>query len=83
MAYGSLANHVKEDALVRLYEELGCRFLEFVEIFTYISQRAQIHNSDDLLRLYERYQVTGSSLAKEQLIERGILSITAKKSLKQ
>lgn len=73
-AYGSLAHCVSEKAYASVYEEFSHRFLEFVDVLTYISQKALVQTNEDLLRLYERYVTTGSPLAREQLLEKGLIT---------
>lgn len=74
-AYGSLAGTVKEDNLVEVFRELSRRFLEFAEVLTYISSRAALTNEENIMRLYETYSRTGSSLAREKLIEKGLIAV--------
>jgi hypothetical protein len=73
MAYGQLAIALEPDIASGLYSQFSRRFLEFVDLLTYISQNSQMQSNQDLLRLYERYIKTGSELAKEQLLESGLL----------
>lgn len=74
-AYASLADCVREDGVSQIYRTFSQRFIEFVDVLTYISQQTTIHNDQGLLRLYDRYMRTGSELAKEQLIEMGVLTL--------
>lgn len=73
-AYSSLAKHVRDDILSKIYTEFSGRFMEFVDVLTYISQKAQIQSNEDILRLYDKFVETGSELAKEQLLEKGIVA---------
>ena len=75
MAYGALAGSVREDTLAKVYGEFARRFLDFVEILTYISSRASLHNEENIMRLYETYAKTGSDLAREKLIEKGLIAV--------
>lgn len=77
-AYGSLASLQQSDIHGKVYSEIAHRFMDFVDVLTYISQQSLVQTNEDLLRLYDRYIATGSSLAREQLIEKGLLNITAK-----
>ena len=79
-AYGCLAEQAEESLYAKLYEEFAHRFLEFVDVLTFISQKVLIQTNKDLLRLYDRYISTGSELAREQLIENGLLANPLKKS---
>jgi len=75
-AYGNLAIHVREDTFKQVYSELASRFTQFVDVLTYISTRALMQTNEDLLRLYDRYLRTGSDLAKERLVEKGLVPIS-------
>jgi hypothetical protein len=57
-----------------MYGEFSARFSGFVDVLTYISQDSLVQSNKDLLRLYDRYLVTGSRLAEEQLMEKGLLN---------
>ena len=72
-AYKSLARELSQDLMAQVFDEISTRFLEFVDVLTYLSQTLMVQSNSDLLRLYDRYLATGSTLAKEQLIEKGIL----------
>jgi len=73
-AYQNLSTVVKEGASRQIYQELASKFLEFVEILTFISSKTLIQSNQNLLRLYDRYVTTGSKLAREQLLEQGLLT---------
>ncbi len=73
VAYGQLASELEPDLSATVYSQFSQRFLEFVDLLTYISQNSQVQSNQNLLRLYERYIKTGSELAKEQLLESGLL----------
>lgn len=73
-AYSSLAHEVDDEDLAFIYDEFSQKFLEFVDLLTLISQKSMVQTNTDLLRLYDRYISTGSKLAKEQLIENGLLT---------
>lgn len=74
-AYASLAGFTKEDTLAKVYTTFSERFMDFVDVLTVISQASQIQSNESILRLYERYLRTGSDLAKEKLIEMGVLTV--------
>lgn len=74
-AYGWLADSVAEDEAAMIYRTYSRRFLEFVDVLTYISQRALVQTDQSLLRLYDRYLRTGSELAREQLAEHGVVPV--------
>jgi hypothetical protein len=84
VAYGTLAQYASEP-IARVYSVFSKRFVEFVDVLTYISQSAQVQNDQNILRLYDRYIKTGSKLAKEKLMEIGIVALPPEnaKSTKQ
>jgi len=73
-AYGNLASELGAEHTGHVYGEFSRRFLDYVDLLTYISQSSLVQSNQDLLRLYERYVLTGSELAREQLIEKGLLA---------
>jgi hypothetical protein len=75
MAYGALAESVREDTLAKVYREFARRFLEFVEVLHHISAQASVTNEENIMRLYEVYAKTGSDVAREKLIEKGLIAI--------
>ena len=74
-AYAGLADCVREDTVAQVYKIFSQRFFDFVEVLTYISQQTMIQNDENVLRLYERYMKTGSNLAKDKLLEMGVLTV--------
>ncbi|MEZ0390819.1 MAG: hypothetical protein ACAH59_01295 [Pseudobdellovibrionaceae bacterium] len=74
-AYSSLADCLREDAVSQVYRVFSHRFIEFVDVLTYISQQSFVQTDQGLLQLYDRYMRTGSELAKEKLIEMGVLTL--------
>jgi hypothetical protein len=85
-AYGTLSKAVdKQDPLRDVFDTISKRFVDYVEALSYISQNSMISNNQSLLRLYDRYLQTGSALAREKLIEMGIVTLSSdqKNSLKQ
>lgn len=79
-AYGSLARTSSDEHYSQMFGEFSIRFAEFVDVLTYISQESLIQTNEDLLKLYDRYMATGSRLAEEQLLEKGLLSADLQKS---
>lgn len=74
-AYSVLADSSKEDTTSRVYREFAERFVGFSEILSTISSRARMQDEANILRLYETYAKTGSDLAREKLLERGLIAI--------
>ena len=79
-AFGALATIAADENNVPVFEEFAHRFMDFVDVLTYISQKTLIQTDQDLLRLYDRYVSTGSELAKEQLMEKGLLNLPTQNS---
>lgn len=73
VAYATLASCVREDTTAKLYSTISRRFIEFVDVLTYISNNSLIKSNESVLRLYDRYMTTGSELAREKLTEMGVL----------
>lgn len=74
-AYATLANVTKEDALAKVYTTFSHQFMDFVDVLTVISQATLIKSNESVLRLYDRYMRTGSELAREKLVEMGVLTL--------
>jgi hypothetical protein len=74
-AYGSLGS--TDDAWSPTFAELSDKFVAFVDVLMEVSGRASLTNDSDLLRLYERWVRTGSRLAGELLVERGVVPNTS------
>jgi hypothetical protein len=83
MAYSNLAVQVEDNIQAKVFREFSLKFLEYVDVLTYVSQATMIQTNQDILRLYERYIATGSELAKTQLAEKGILATVDKKKASQ
>ena len=75
-AYSTLASTAQDDLMVQTYHHLSLRFLDYVEVLTYISEKSFIKADQNILRLYDRYLKTGSELAKEKLMELGVMAPT-------
>ena len=83
MAYGSLANETGDENKAQVFGDICERFLDYVDVLTYVSQSSEVQSNQNILRIYERYIVTGSQLAKEQLAEKGILNMVDPKKTAQ
>ncbi len=70
-AYRSLV--ASDDCLSLIFAELAEKFVGFVDVLSEVSERAQLTNDADLLRLYEKWLRTGSRRNGDLLAERGIL----------
>lgn len=81
-AYGNLAEAVQKNDVKMVYKEYSSRFVEFVDVLNVISQKVFTHDNESILRLYSRYLKTGSELARETLLEKGVLSVPFDKNKK-
>ncbi len=73
-AYGALSRSVEEESFSEVYREFSERFVDFMDVLAYISQETQIQDNKSLIHLYDRYLRTGSELAKDKLVELGLLN---------
>ena len=81
-AYGTLAATTNTDLNARVFEEFSEKFVDFMDVLTLISQESAQSSNKDLLRLYDRYMLTGSELAKEELQKQGLLNAEVEKRKK-
>jgi hypothetical protein len=79
-AYSALAHEASDEIIGAVYGEFSNRFAAFVDVLTFISQESLVQSNGDLLRLYDRYMSTGSKLAEEQLLEKGLLNADLSKT---
>jgi hypothetical protein len=71
-AYGSLGR-AGDHPLAETFEELSAKFVAFVDVLSEVSERSALTTNTDLLRLYEKWQRTGSPRNGELLVERGLV----------
>ena len=74
-AYASLADISKADSVIQVYRTFSERFLEFVDVLTYISHQTMVQSDRNVLRLYDRYMQTGSEIARDKLLEMGFVTL--------
>lgn len=77
-AYGQLAQGLKSNLLSEVYDKFSTQFMTYVDVLTFISRRSFFSANEDLLRIYDTYINTGSQLAKEELISRGVVDLGIK-----
>jgi hypothetical protein len=80
VAYGALSSAASNEEASAMFNDFSKRFVGFVDVLIYISQDTRVQSNEDLLRLYDRYLATGSRLAEEQLLEKGLLNADIQKS---
>lgn len=83
MAYDSLSINVDEDTFSKLYKEISLKFMVLVDVLSLISQRSKMMDQENVLRMMDLYSKTGSSLAEENLNEKGVFTRLDKGQLKQ
>lgn len=80
VAYHALSTSSSDENASQMFGEFAVRFPQFVDVLTFISQESMIQTNGDLLKLYDRYMATGSRLAEEQLLEKGLLNADLQKT---
>lgn len=73
-AYGQLSTTIGSEGPGQVYWSLSHHFVDYVDVLTVISHKSMIRSDKDLLRLYESYVKTGSELAREKLLQMGVLT---------
>lgn len=82
-AYGTLATLSPASSAIRsVYEELSKKFQPYSDVLGEMSERSGLQSNKDLLRLYERWLVTGNERLKSLLTEHGIQPVTSDRSNK-
>jgi hypothetical protein len=71
-AYDALKDTRGQTGLADLYGELADRFEQFVDLFAEIAELSNLHSNRGLVRLYERFLLTGSERVADQLRARGV-----------
>lgn len=74
-AYGNLAE-ISHEEFSPVYRTFSRNFLDFVDVLTYISQKSFVQNDEGILRLYDRYLKTGSEMARDRLVEMGVIPLS-------
>lgn len=72
-AYSALAKSDFEKLMKNVFKELADRFPRLVDILLEVSQETSLHNSKDILRVYEMWLKTGSEQAEKNLKKVGII----------
>ena len=71
-AYAALSGYVNENPSAKVFKEISEKFVMFVDVLGYISGKATDGSNQSILRLYEKYMRTGSELARDQILEKGL-----------
>ncbi len=74
-AYGQLARAYerKKTAAAGVFDELGHRFGDYVEVLAEVSQTASLSTPSGVVQLYERWLKTGSGWAERRLRKSGVV----------
>lgn len=72
VAYSSLSSTLHTDTSAKVFSEMSQKFVAMVDVLSYISQKSSADTNSNLLRLYEKYMKTGSDLAKDQILNKGL-----------
>ncbi|OQW52434.1 MAG: hypothetical protein A4S09_08760 [Proteobacteria bacterium SG_bin7] len=84
VAYSSLSHTLQTDSSAKVFSEMSQKFVAMVDVLSYISQKSSADTNSNLLRLYEKYMKTGSDLAKDQILNKGLaLPAAVNKKTKQ
>jgi hypothetical protein len=71
-AYGSLARQ-GDEAFGEVFDELASKFPALVDVLTEVSEQSGLSSNTDVLRLYEKWERTGSRRSGDLLVARGIV----------
>ena len=72
-AYGSLAEGgLGPSGLEAIYAELSRRFAELADLLAEVAELSELRSNRGLVRLYQRFLLTGSERVAERLRERGV-----------
>lgn len=83
-AYGTLATmHPTQPMQRAVYEELSAKFQPYSNVLGEMGERSGLQSNKDLLRLYERWLITGSMRLKNLLSEHGIQPVSTDRNSKQ
>ncbi|MCX7978849.1 MAG: hypothetical protein N2578_07580, partial [Bdellovibrionaceae bacterium] len=81
-AYRDLAAMTKEDGPARVYSIISSRFVDYVDVLAFVSQKAMVQNHRNIIELYETWLRTGSLVARDRLIEMGVIPVHAEQKAK-
>jgi hypothetical protein len=72
MVYANLSSISGFDKQSELYLHLSDHFIDYVDVLTEVSHKANIQKNSDILELFGRYVDVGSKWAEKQLIQSGV-----------
>lgn len=71
-AYSTVAVSCHSPASAALFEELAAKFIPFVDVLNEVAESCSLSDRSNLLRLYERFLLTGSRRCAEILSRHGV-----------
>lgn len=80
MVYANLSSVVGTDTKSDLYRHFANHFMNYADLLTEVSQRANIQKSGDVLEMFGRYVDSGSEWAEKLLIQNGVPLAPLKKT---
>ncbi len=78
-AYSSLAR-LESASFAEMYKELSDKFVPFVDVLSEVSERTSCASNSELLRLYEKWLLTGSRRTGRLLTEKGVIPNSSARS---
>lgn len=82
-AYRTLSELQNNRSSRLVFEELSGKFQPFSNVLGEMSERTGLQSNQDILRLYERWLVTGSNRLRKILSDQGIQPVSQQKNVKQ
>ena len=73
-AYGKLAEH-DDEAFADVFGEMAEKFVSLTDVLADISERGTVTPNRDLLRIYDRWQRSGSQRDQDLLVTRGLVPV--------
>ena len=71
-AYGTLASSQMTALAKNLFAELSQKFVPFANVLSELAEKNGLQTNTDVLRLYERWLLTGNDNLKNRLAQAGI-----------
>jgi len=85
MAYSSLSGLVaveRSGSLKSLFDEMSAKFCGLVDVVTEVAEATQLNNDQNILKLYEKWLVSGSESTQRLLTQKGIQTVINKPDFK-
>ncbi|EKD41874.1 MAG: hypothetical protein ACD_73C00473G0002 [uncultured bacterium] len=81
MAYSTLSNMVfidRQTNLKSLFDEMACKFSSLIDVVSEVADATALNNDQNILKLYEKWQTTGSDTVLRLLNQKGIQPLSNK-----